>query len=147
PASSPRGATPAGSPPPSRRPCRRRTPPCAERPPRDHRSRRPRGGTPSRSSASPPWSPPPRSGCHALVVQSEELGTGTVGEVLQLLEPVLLGRVHLAVGEDVLAHPLGLLGADVTVRQDDRAQGLENQLLEGWGAGASLLARLQQELH
>src|SRR5262245_21239333 len=89
----------------------------------------------------------PSSGTHGLVVQRDELGTDAVGQLLQLPQPVLLGRVDLAVGIDELTDPVGLLGGDDAALEDDGAQRLEQERLEGRHAGAGLLARLEEELH
>src|SRR5262249_27759119 len=71
---------------------------------------------------------------HQLVVQRQELGADGVGQVPKLLEPVLLGGVDLAVGQDEGPNPPHLLGADVAVGQDDGAHRLEEQLVEGGDA-------------
>src|SRR5262245_46120739 len=86
------------------------------------------------------------SGGHALVVQGHELRADPVGQQLQLLQPVLLVSIDLAISEDQAPQPRCLGRVDRAVPQQDVANRLEQQLLKGRHHRAGRPAHLDQKL-
>jgi hypothetical protein len=83
---------------------------------------------------------------HALLEQHVKLLADLPGLALEFVQELALFVINLAVGEEHLPQPGGLLGVDPAVRQDVVLDGLVEELLEGRGAVLHPLVQLDEEV-